>query len=81
MKRQFLSTVIYMSAAQANTLRTNVPVNLAQTNTGIETEDVGKWFETAFQDAGEWIEGAVEDVGEAFEDVGEAIGDWFEEAE
>ena len=62
-------------------LRTTVPVNLAQTNTGTETEDILQWFETAFQDVGNWVEGAVEDVGEAFEDAGEAIGDWFEEAE
>ena len=48
MRRQLLSTAIYISAAQANTLRSTVPVNLAQTNTGLETEDVGQWFETAF---------------------------------
>ena len=80
MKRQLLSTAI-IAAAQANTLRDNYPVNLAQLNTGVETEDVGLWFENAAKDIGGWFEGAVEDVGNAFEDAGEAIGDWFEEAE
>ena len=80
MKRQLLSTAI-IAAAQANTLRADAPVNLAQLNTGVETEDVGLWFENAAKDIGGWFEGAVEDVGNAFEDAGEAIGDWFEEAE
>ena len=91
MKRQLLSTAI-IAAAQANTLRADAPVNLAQLNTGVETEDVGLWFENAAKNVGGWFETAVEDVGnafedageaigDAFEDAGEAIGDWFEEAE